>query len=73
MGQLEEELYTLKQQLQAYDHMRRIRELTIDMANKDIADIDNWSTLINNRIKEIEHVQGTVHTIQAIQQGSDPE
>lgn len=73
MDQLKEEMERLNKELHAYNHIRRIRQLTIEMAQNDIIAIDSGIEVINNRIKEIEHVQGTVHTIQAIQQGSDPE
>lgn len=73
MSQLEEDLDFLNRQLQAYTHMRRVRELTIEMANKDITDIDSLLERINNKIKELENVQGSVHTIQTISQGSNSE
>lgn len=70
MSQLEEDLDFLNRQLQAHTHMRRVRELTIEMANKDIADIDSLLESINNKIKELENAQGSVRTVQAAHQGN---
>lgn len=68
-----EEMDRLIRELHAYHHMRRIRQLTIEMAQNDITTIDEGIEVINNRIKELENVQGTVSTVDTGSEGHQPE